>query len=341
MNSVVKEYTGSAKPRREPTLRTAVYSVCVVILLFGIVALTAALIHYVAHREYDRLGQAEMYWAISEELNMMFKVLAVIILPMFLIFPQTLNSDEWRSKTYTVFNIVLGFAFIGIIGSNLGIILDAETRHILSKVETIMTDFLVPLVCITSIGFLLWFQRKHGILVRNEKSQAYFRVQGIIHGCEILLLASCALLAGWTDMETGVQSEFPVETWGHPTTTTTTTMRNNETTTETPGFQSMESSIMMVQQMMPFYVIFSLLLIQVRHYTFNHNEHLTPGEAEARIQQCQEQYHMHHLQRDLMNSKSWHETMMEFLFTAAIIPLHSQCCREKRRENYDSKNSNS
>ena len=193
-----------------------------------------------------------------------------------------------------------------------------------SRLESLIIEFMVSGVSLVSISYLLWNHRHNNVINRVEKTKEYFDVQGTIHSCEMMLVATSVMLAALIDVE---ENEYRREVYlkrarasiavdGH----VHEEHADSNIASHGNAHESLRSAMSLVYRTLPFYLFFSLMLIQVRHYTFVHNDHLTPEEARERTGQFLEQYHMEPLERELVNSKSWHQFLMEFWFTAPVYP---------------------
>ena len=301
MRNLVKKFVGP-EARSEPTLRTVAYSACVAILVFWMIALTSAMMIHISLKDFKVLLLDELWWLLAEEMDFVFNVIAIIILPLVFILPQVFPKKQWRIRGYLTMNVLLGFCFFGSCVCNIVFVMSSKKKDVILRLESLIIEFLVSVVSMVSIAYLLWNHRYHSILNRVEKTMEYFEVQGTIHGCEILLVATSVILASLIECQS-----------------------------------SLHGAMTLAYSTMPYYLFFSLLLIQVRHYTYVHNDHLTPDEARDRTKQFLKQYHMNPLERELVNSKSWHQFLMEFLFTSPVYPQAR--CGVKDETKFDAKES--
>ena len=181
--------------------------------------------------------------------------------------------------------------------------------------ESLIIEFMVSWVSLVSISYLLWNHRYNNILNRVDKTEEYFEVQGTIHGCEMLLVATSVILAALIDTEENEHrrkeylktAQATVAADGH----VLEKHADSNVVSHDNAHESLRGAMSLVYRTLSYYLFFSLMLIQVRHYTFVHNDHLTPEEARERTGQFLEQYHMEPLERELVNTPSWHQFLME------------------------------
>ena len=132
MKNIVKEFTGP-RPSPEPTLRTVAYSACAAILVFWMIALTSALILHISLKDFRTLLVHDLWWLLAEEVDLVFNVTAVIILPLVFVLPQVFPKKQWRVRSYLLINVFLGLCFFGSCVCNIVFVMSSEKLDIVLR----------------------------------------------------------------------------------------------------------------------------------------------------------------------------------------------------------------